>query len=1145
MSEIKFVGLHAHTTFSVGDAIGYPKDHFDFAIENGMDALAITEHGNLNSAGYSLQAAEEYKKKGTPFKVLWGVEAYIHPSLEEWTKLKGSKDAGDEEVQNFIENERDSKGKHYDPINRRHHLVLVAQNSQGLENIFRMVSRSYREGFYRYPRIDFEMLQNHNEGVIASTACLAGLPSWIILREHANGEEAVLKALNNELLPLLETFGKDRIFLELQFNRLPEQKIVNDYLIKFSKESGYSLIAAADSHYARPQWWRDREVYRLLAQQSKGWNVSKEDLPKEIDELKCELYPKNGEQMFASYLEMYGFDSPYDQLVVDAIQRTHDIAHNNIDEIIPDGSFKLPVPKGYKSPFERLTQLCIEGMEKRGFDKKDEYVERLATELKVVQEKDFALYFTTLYDAMNALRKRILIGPARGSGAGSLICYLLDITQLDPIKHNLLFERFLSKARKEAPDIDTDVEDKDICLEALKEEFGEHRVIPVSNFNTLQLKSLVKDISKFYDIPFTEVNDVTTKMEDEARPKILEEIGHDQKLYTFDLEGAKKHSPTFQEFLAKYPHVSEHIEVLFKQIKSIGRHAGGVIICEDSESCMPVIRSGKVDQTPWTEGMAARHLERFGLIKYDFLGIATLRFIRRTIELILKKQGIANPTTEQVYEFYNTYLHPDRMNLSDKKVFEYVYQQGRFPGIFQFTEKNAQNFCKRAAPTCVGDIAAITSIYRPGPLHGGVDKLYVEASRNKDDIVYDHPILEEVLGETFGYIVYQEQFMLLAHKLAGFTLDESDKLRKLLMKPVTSLADDIKKEREEIAKRFIDGCISVGLKRERAEHLWEKEILGFISYGFNKSHAMSYAFISYQCAWLFTYHESEWVRAYLELDPDRDKAIEDVSSVGYRIGKPNVLRSGLDWELDGNTLIPSLTNIKGIGEAAVHELIEVRNSVSEFDDLYKFFYKTEEKKYKNGNIKFKNKWRFSKFNKRALDALIKLEAFDDFEVVGYGRLFETYAHMHRVIIGNYDKIKRGNIYFHEIAKETPADDWDNAEKVEFQQYLLGTYDKELILEEETLKFFSDNDINPLDCLNENVQYIWFIVKDIQKKTSKTGKSYIQLNISDGLNLTRKINYFGEPPDEGIKKNKLYVAPMFIKNGWLNVPYGEKILCVSR
>lgn len=1143
MSSIKFVGLHAHSTFSIGDAIGYPKDHFDFALENGMDAMAMTDHGNMNNAGYSLQAAEGYKKKGIPFKVLFGVEAYIHPSLKQWAELKGSRDAGDEEVQNFIENERESKGKYYDPINRRHHLVLIAQNKQGLKNIFKMVSKSFREGFYRYPRIDFDIMKNYNEGVIASSACLAGLPSWIILREYENGEHAVLKALNEELLPMLEIFGKDRIFLELQFNNIPEQRIVNDYLIKFSKVSGYKLIATADSHYARPEWWRDRELYRLLAQQSKGWNVSKDDLPEQIEQLKCELYPKNGEQMFQSYLDMYGYNCEYDQLILDAIQLTYEIAHQNIDEIIPDGNFKLPIFKSGKTPFEKLKELCIEGMYKKGFSSNNVYIERLATELKVIKDKNFALYFLTLYDAMSILKKNMLVGPARGSAAGSLICYLIDITQLDPIKHGLLFERFLSKSRLETPDIDIDVEDKEICLSVLKEYFGEHRVIPVTNFNTLQLKSLVKDISKFYDIPFAEVNDVTTKMENEAKPHILAEIGYDQKLYSFELEGAKKYSPTFQNFLKRYPQVAEHVEILFKQIKSIGRHAGGIIICEDSESCMPVIRNGKIDQTPWTEGITARHLERFGLIKYDFLGLATLRFIRRAIELILKKQGNEAPTIKDVYEFYNKYLHPDVMDLQDKNVFRNVYQDGKFPGIFQFTERNAQNFCKRAYPKHVNDIATITSIYRPGPLGGGVDKLYIDA-RHAESIKYDHPILKEILEQSYGFIIFQEQFMLLAHKLAGFSLEEADKLRKLLMKPITSLADEIKKEREEVAKRFIDGCIKNGLTKERAKYLWEKEILGFISYGFNKSHAMSYAFISYQCAWLFTYYPDEWIRAYLELDPDRNKAINDASSVGYKIGKPNILKSELDWKLDDKTLIPSLTSIKGVGDAAAIELIDIRKKVREFKDLYDFFYDIEEKKYKNGKIKIKRKWRFSKFNKRALEAMIKLETFDDFNIIGFDKLFKTYRHMYNVIIENYDKVKKGILDFANEAQNVDFDDWENSEKIQFQQDLLGVFDKSFILEEETLKFFLDNNINSLDELDENVKDIWFLLKDFEKKETKTKKMYYKLTISDAVNQIKHLNYFGYPPEGGFKKNKIYIAPLYVNNGWINVPLRERLICLN-
>lgn len=1145
---MKFVNLHAHTCCSIGDAISKPEEHFDFVIKNaGEDSMsmAVSDHGNASSFGYILQAKEKYKKKNIPFKPIFGIEGYIIPSLEDWRQLKAKKDEGDEETEAFIENERESKGRFYDPIKRRHHLVLIAYNQIGLKNIFKLTSRSYREGFYKFPRMDFDMLQDCNEGLIMSQACLAGLGSWITLRDYEKGEDAVMKSLDEEFLPLLEIFGKDRAYLELQFNKLPEQRIINEHFIKYAQHSGYKLVATADSHYPNPSLFKEREMYRLLSQQTKGWEVNKNDLPQSIDEIKAELYPKSGDQMWSSYKEMYGESIENDLLVKEAIERTYDIAHDLCEEVIPDASIKLP--NSYSSPFDELKNRCVQAMIDRGLDGKDEYVNRLIEELKVIKNKQFSQYFLVLQEALEVIRKIMLTGPARGSSAGSLICYLLGINQIDPIKHNLLFFRFYSEDRDEPPDVDCDVEDKDLALQKLKEHFGEHNVLAISNYNTLQLKSLVKDVSKFFDIPFQEVNAVTTIMENEAKDKILDDIDGDQKLYSFSFEKAKQHSPSFQKYLEKYPQIENYVSKLFGEYKSVGKHAGGVCIVNNSEECMPVIRVRGEDQVPYVQGITAQHLDKFGLVKYDFLGLNTIKIIRRCIELILRKQGIEKPNINDIWSYYNKNLHPDILKDDDLNVIKNVYHQGKFPGIFQFTEQGVQNFVKRADIQNVKDISVITALWRPGALKDKGDKKYLDVAHD-NHIEYDHPILEEILGESKSVLVYQEQFLLLAIKLAGFTEKEADKLRKILVKPATSLSEQLKEERKVYGQKFIDGCIKNGLTKERATHLWEKEILGSISYSFNKSHSTSYSYISYQCSWLLTYHENEWIRAYLELDPDRDKAIADVQSIGYTISKPNILKSTDVWELEEKTLFPSLSTIKGIGDLAVEELMNIRKQHLPFQDLYDLFYEIETKDLKNGKTKTKRKWRFSKFNKRSLEALIKLEAFDDFGIIGKyspNYIFDNYKHMWEIIIGQYDKIKRGNLNFKEEAEKINILEWTQEEKIDFQTELLGTFDRELIFDQSVLDFFANNSILPLPDVCEQPQHHWFVITEIDKKIAKTGRSYYQFKITDCVDFNRKLNYFQEPPENGFRKNALYVALLQDKNGWLNVPFKEKVLKVGK
>mgnify|MGYP001594527077 CR=1 FL=1 len=1150
---MKFTNLHSHTTFSISDGLNYPKDHFDFVIKNSGDekpSMALTDHGNANGFGYAFQAQEQLKKKGIDFKFITGVEFYYYPDLELWKKAKADKAAGVEveeilEEGVIIEIEEESRKKWYDPIKRRHHLVVVAYNSVGLVNLYRLVSRSYRNGFYRYPRIDNRMLEECQEGLIISSACLSGLPTWLALRDQTADFNKVFDA---ELKPLLDIFGKDRAFLEIQFNKLDEQKIVNDALIAYSKHSGFKLLATADSHYARPELWQDRELYRLLGWQTKGMSASPDDLPASVNDLKSELYPKNGEQMFAEYTKMYSADpnSEISKLVKEAIERSYDIGQDLCEPLTPDRRMKLPKgPPGISSQ-TRLEDLCLKGLIEKDLAEKDEYIERLEIEFNVIRKKNFADYFITLYEATTEIKKYQLSSPGRGSGCGSLTLYLLNITQLDPIKNGLLFERFLSEHRDEPPDVDLDSDDRDKSLTILKGLFGDTRVTPITIFSTLQLKSLIKSISKLYDIPFQDVNDVTMAIDSEAAQFVLDDAGGDQKLVEMNFENVMKHSKTFRKFIATYPVVGKHVGVLYNQIKSIGRHAGGVAITDCSEEAMPVIQVRGEDQTPWTEGITAKHLEPAGIIKYDFLAIQTLTFIRKCIELALAKQLGRKPSFDEVNEFYTENLHPDPVGDGDLKVFENVYQAGKFPGIFQFTQDGMQNLCVQSKPKSVLDLAAITSIYRPGPLKANADKKYIQAVHNPEDIIYDHPILEEVLGDTNGVLCYQEQFMILAHKLAGFSLEEADILRKLLVKPATSLSEEMKTKRVDAGTRFIQGCVDHALDIHRATQLWEDEILGFISYGFNKSHALAYAYVSYQCAWLFYKFPDEWACAYLGSvkDKDRDKAIADVEYIGYSVGKLDILKSSESWTVHNKELIPSLQTLKGFGDAAVEELLDLRKGWArpETEDVGKdffvsifesFFYDIVEVQMKK-SVKIKKKWKFSKFNKRSLDALIKLEALDSLGIVGEGRLFENYAHMYRSLIDNWSKKEQAKFNIVECSENVSKKDWEPVDKIDFQVEILGTYDKELMFSSAEIAEIEGVGVVPLEMVNENPQTVWFILDKFEiRQTKAKKKDYYKLYISDITGHKRIFNYF-LPMLEGFKKRGIYAADLYENGAWLNL-----------
>jgi DNA polymerase-3 subunit alpha len=492
-----------------------------------------------------------------------------------------------------------------------------------------------------------------------------------------------------------------------------------------------------------------------------------------------------------------------------------------------------------------------------------------------------------------------------------------------------------------------------------------------------------------------------------------------------------------------------------------------------------------MNQSPIIEGITAQHLKFFGLIKFDILGLTTLKIIRRCIEnILIYDKGIENPSMDQVWEFYNEHLHPDVIDFGDKKVFKNI-KAGKFPSIFQFSERNMQNFCKRAKPNHMMDVSALSALWRPGPLKGMADKRYL-ASRDSD-VKKEHLIIQDILGETRGILLYQEQFMMLAHKLAGFSLEGADKLRKLLVKPATSLAEEMKKERIEVGKRFIQGCVEKGLSPQRAKALWEKEILGFISYGFNKSHSVSYAINSHHCAWLFAYYPKHWIKACLECDPDLEKTINVVRALGFLIRKPDVnLSEADDWNmLEDGSCIPALTSLKDVGITASEELAR-RRPDGGFKNVQDFF-------YEDGS------WRWSKFNKRSLRSMMRMEAFDALDCVGEGKLFKNYKHMEDSLFNNWDLLRgmrKKVMSLKEAAFATPDDDWTAVEKMTNQKEIIGFYDKNLLIGEykEVLEEFKIKAIDEVPD-NKAKKRVWAVVEKVEQRTTVNRKPFLVVTVS--------------------------------------------------
>lgn len=690
----RFVGLHGHSGRSSFDGMGPPNQHMDFVLKNGMDAWSLTDHGHMNGFAEAYLYAEKLKKAGKKFKLIPGCEMYVHPSLEQWrrdkleaeelakdakaAKLAAKKEkekiktnierVGDEDDETIavetnnaltIENEEETKsGKSFNPVNRRHHLVVLPKTSAALLKIFRLVSRGYLEGFYRFPRIDLGMLREaaKDDDIIISSACLGGIFSHEVfnqlrqvsfdkmdarLLDDPGLMNSVVGAIGTSFDMYADAVGRHNMMLELQFNRLPAQDVVNRAIIEFARRNSLTdqLVVTADSHYAGPDLWYHREMYKKLGYLNFG-DYGPDTLPKSKDDIKADLYPKNAVQIWQEYQDAKGrqeFYADCDDLICEAVERTHDLAHNLIGDIKLDTNYRYPnsiIPKD-KTSFEVLLEQSKAGLIKRGLADKPEYVERLKHELGVIKKMDNAAYFVTLAKALQLARDVCLLGVARGSSGGSLVAYVLEITDLDPIKYECRFDRFLSVHRQGAPDIDCDVGDRDAVLDVLRKEFGGNNIVPISNMNTFKVKTLVKDISKFYGIPFEEVNAATKTVEQDVRKATMKH-GDDKNLFVLTFDDALQHSPTFKEFIDKHPQVADSINILFKEQRSLGRHAGGVLILDDAPNQIPLITNAGEPQTPWVEGVGQKTLEPLGYIKYDLLGLETMRLIGRTVELILQ-----------------------------------------------------------------------------------------------------------------------------------------------------------------------------------------------------------------------------------------------------------------------------------------------------------------------------------------------------------------------------------------------------------------------------------------------------------------------------------------------------------------------------
>jgi DNA polymerase-3 subunit alpha len=1115
-SDLPFVGLHAHSTAgSPFDAIGFPQQHMDFAFENGSNALALTDHGNCNGLAYQVLHAKAMEKAGKDFKPIYGVEAYFIPSLAEWEtayeEFKAAKKRKKDDAGSGFSVEDESATKtNKNKINKRSHMILLAQNQTGLNNIFKLVSQSFKPGnFYRFPRIDYALLQKHNEGIIASSACLGGVYAGNYWANKDSGPDAVLNAMRDTTEKMVSIFG-DRWYGELQWIDHEDQHQLNKYIIQVCNEYNVQLISTSDSHYYSPDVWKDRSLYKRLRP---GFAAMAGDLPQTVEEVGYELYPKNGDQMWESYKKYsekanISYD---DHLIRDSITRTYDIAHNRIERFYPDNTVRLPsfvVQEGMTED-EALSHTAWASLASIiKSPRQKEYTERLEHELTVIKDRGFSKYFLTMKAIADKARMSQLAGPARGSAGGSLVAYVLGITQVDPLEYNLLFSRFLRSDATDYPDIDYDVSDPMTLKSQLIEEWGDDCVVPISNWNTLQMRSLIKDIAKFYDVPFTEVNTVTKKMYSETIPLAKKEHGIKAGIYDPTFDELMKYSSSLQEFLNTYPHIKTHVTNLKGQIRSCSRHAGGVVVGENLDKYMPLIYSGGVRQTPWTEGQNVRHLEPMGFIKFDILGLGTLRMIEDAIALVLKRHyGVDDPTFDDVKKFYDEKLHPSVLNVNDESVFTNIFHEGRWGGVFQFTEVGAQKFCQKAKPTSLIDIAAITSIFRPGPLSAGVDKDYVEAKENPQYIKYLHPIVEQVTQETYGFLIFQEQIAILAHRLGkDLTLDEGNLLRKLLTKKGTGKGNEAK---DKLHDKFLRGCVEKGIAHKDAEKLWQT-FEYFSGYGFNKSHAVGYSMLSFQCAWLLNYYPSEWLASFLNKEPDtrKEKALNIVKNMGYEIEEVDLNKSGKVWEISqSGKLLQPLTSIKGLGDKAMEQIIQHRP------------FKTMEE------LLFNEEIAYAKLNKKALDVLVRSGACDSI----IDDRFNHCRHLWMSIANNRPKTPKK--LAENIKEYSSEPDFSHEEKVKNIIELTGLFPFDLVLDNRVKDRLDFHKVSPISKYDKDLKLCWFIPRVIIPKKTQRGKNYWIVDVIDDSSQSTKIKCWSVREGDQIFINRPYIGKLDYDDTW--------------
>jgi len=1013
---MKFTHLHTHSHYSLLDGLAKIDELVDRAAELGMDSLAITDHGVMYGA------IEFYQKaKAKNIKPIIGVEAYVAANSR--------------------------RGKNPGADEKRNHLILLAKNQTGYRNLIKLTTSAHLEGFYYKPRVDKEILKECSEGIIAASACISGEISKAILAKNIQKAEATIGEFQ-------EIFGKENFYLELEDHpKLKGQSEVNDGLIKLAKKTGACLIAANDIHYINSEDDKAQDIL-LCVQLNK--TVSDKNRLSMIGE----DYSMKSPEIMAEHFKH----------IPEAIDNTQKIV-GECDLEIELGKILLPrfdVPENL-SPDDYLEKLCASGIEKKYGKPSDALKKRLKFELGTIKQMGFAPYFLIVQDFVNwAKTQGIAVGPGRGSAAGSLVSYLTGITDIDPIKYDLLFERFLNPDRISMPDIDLDFADhrRDEVIKYVSKKYGEDHVAQIITFGTMAARAAVRDTGRALGLPYSFCDRVAKMI---PMFKSLSDALANVK----ELRDACEGDPAVKNLIdcaVKLEGVARHSST----------HACGVVISKDKIDYYTPRQYPPQDTSTIVTQYEMHDIDSLGLLKMDLLGLKNLTIIENTLKIVSKTKGDK--------------IDLGKIPLDDKKTLE-LFREGKTTGVFQFESSGMKRYLKKLKPTDFEDIAAMAAMYRPGPLKSGMVDEFIDRKHGKKKIVYKHPIMENALKNTYGVIIYQEQVMQLSKDMAGFTGGQADTLRKAMGKKIAELMAKMKNE-------FIAGCLKSKLSKKLAEETFS-DMEKFAEYGFNRSHAVCYALIGYQTAYLKAYYPAEFMASLLTSDgADIDRIaieVDECRQMGIEVLPPDVNKSFVNFgvinENGKDEIRFGLSAVKNVGHNISETIVEERKAKGKFSGIEDFVMRIESKD----------------LNKKSMESLAKAGAFDSLEernriLANLERILTFAKERQKAKNGGqfslFGTMENSSANINQLQlTDVPAA--EKTEKMAWEKELLGLYVSDHPLKEYSA-YFRNSFKNIKELAKEDVNQnrkIGGIITKIQKIFTRSGQSMVFATIED---LTGKI-----------------------------------------